>query len=286
MTRLERLRNIGISAHIDSGKTTLAERILFYCGRIHEIHEVRGSDGVGATMDSDPIEKKRGITIQSGVTSVDWADHVLQIIDTPGHVDFTVEVERSLRSCSMALSWSCVALGACRAKRSPSIGRCAATVYPLWLSFNKMDRTGANHARVVEQLRTQLRRQVVLLQLPMGSGPEFRGVINLLTMQAITFEGVNGERVVRGAILVSIKRMRGRPGGACWRHWPCKMTLAWKPCCQVMNLVGTIARCTTPLGTRGTTYASAAGQCSLQPRCAGVAGRGRALLAVSSGSTS
>lgn len=107
MTRIQRLRNIGISAHIDSGKTTLAERMLYYCGRIHEMHEVRGSDGIGATMDSDPIEKRRGITIQSAVTSVDWAGHVLQIIDTPGHVDFTVEVERSLRVLDGAILVLC-----------------------------------------------------------------------------------------------------------------------------------------------------------------------------------
>ncbi len=199
MTRLERLRNIGISAHIDSGKTTLAERILFYCGRIHEIHEVRGSDGVGATMDSDPIEKKRGITIQSALTSVDWADHVLQIIDTPGHVDFTVEVERSLRVLDGAILVLC-SVGGVQSQTLTVDRQMRRYGVPAVAFINKMDRTGANHARVVEQLRTQLRRQVVLLQLPMGSGPEFRGVINLLTMHAITFEGVNGERVVRGAI--------------------------------------------------------------------------------------
>ncbi len=116
MTRIERLRNIGISAHIDSGKTTLAERILFYCGRIHEIHEVRGSDGVGATMDSDPIEKKRGITIQSAVTSVDWADHVLQIIDTQA-TSTSLSKSNAACACSMALSWCFAASGACRAKR-------------------------------------------------------------------------------------------------------------------------------------------------------------------------
>ncbi len=111
MTRIERLRNIGISAHIDSGKTTLTERMLYYCGRIHQIHEVRGADGIGATMDSDPIERQRGITISSAVTSVDWKEHVFQIIDTPGHVDFTIEVERSLRVLDGAVLVLCAVGG-------------------------------------------------------------------------------------------------------------------------------------------------------------------------------
>ena len=94
---LKTMRNIGISAHIDSGKTTLTERILFYCRKIHAIHEVRGRDGVGATMDSMELEKERGITIASAATNVEWNNHSINIIDTPGHVDFTIEVERALR---------------------------------------------------------------------------------------------------------------------------------------------------------------------------------------------
>ena len=97
MADIQKRRNIGISAHIDSGKTTLTERILFYTNRIHAIHEVRGKDGVGAKMDSMELERERGITIQSASTNVDWKNHSIDIIDTPGHVDFTVEVERSLR---------------------------------------------------------------------------------------------------------------------------------------------------------------------------------------------
>ena len=110
MTTIQQLRNIGISAHIDSGKTTLTERMLFYCGRIHRMGDVKGRSG-GATMDFDPIEIKRGITISSAVTQVTWNDHQINIIDTPGHVDFTVEVERSLRVLDGAVLVLCAVGG-------------------------------------------------------------------------------------------------------------------------------------------------------------------------------
>ena len=108
---IHKMRNIGISAHIDSGKTTLSERILFYCNKIHAIHEVHGKDAVGATMDSMDLERERGITIQSAATNVDWKDYMINLIDTPGHVDFTIEVERSLRVLDGAILVLCAVAG-------------------------------------------------------------------------------------------------------------------------------------------------------------------------------
>jgi len=108
---IKKMRNIGISAHIDSGKTTLSERILFYSKKIHAIHEVRGKDGVGATMDHMELERERGITIQSAATQVEWKDHTVNLIDTPGHVDFTIEVERSLRVLDGAILVLCAVGG-------------------------------------------------------------------------------------------------------------------------------------------------------------------------------
>ena len=151
---LNRLRNIGISAHIDSGKTTLSERILFYAGRIHKMEDVRGS-GDGATMDHMELERERGITITSAATSVEWQGHRINLIDTPGHVDFTVEVERSLRVLDGAVLVLCAVGGV--QSQSMTVDRQMKRYHVPRLAFiNKMDRTGADPESVVAQVREKL----------------------------------------------------------------------------------------------------------------------------------
>ena len=195
---LEKIRNIGISAHIDSGKTTLSERILFYSGRIHRMEEVHGN-GDGATMDYMDLEKERGITITSAATQVQWGDHTVNLIDTPGHVDFTVEVERSLRVLDGAVLVLC-AVGGVQAQ-SLTVDRQMKRYHVPRLAFiNKMDRTGADPQRVISQVREKLGCDAVLMQLPMGAGETFNGMIDLVSMQALGFEGKQGQDVVRGPI--------------------------------------------------------------------------------------
>jgi elongation factor G len=191
---MDNLRNIGISAHIDSGKTTLTERILFYTQRIHAIHEVRGKDGVGAKMDSMELEKERGITIQSAATYCSWKDHAINIIDTPGHVDFTIEVERALRVLDGAVLILCSVGGV--QSQSITVNR-QMTRYkvPRIVFINKCDRTGANPYRVAQQVREKLDLNAVLLQIPIGLEGDLQGVVDLVTMKAIYFEGDNGEKI-------------------------------------------------------------------------------------------
>src|SRR5262252_2005240 len=194
---LANLRNIGISAHIDSGKTTLSERILFYAGRIHRIQEVKGEGG--ATMDHMDLERERGITITSAATTVHWEDHQINLIDTPGHVDFTVEVERSLRVLDGAILVLCAVGGV--QSQSMTVDRQMKRYHVPRLAFiNKMDRTGANPLRVVQQVKEKLECDAILMQLPIGKEDEFAGVIDLIAMQAIYFDGNNGEKVRREAI--------------------------------------------------------------------------------------
>ena len=196
---LTKIRNIGISAHIDSGKTTLTERILFYTDRIHAIHDVKGKDGVGAKMDSMELEKERGITIASAATHCEWADHHVNIIDTPGHVDFTIEVERALRVLDGAVLVLCSVAGV--QSQSFTVDRQMKRYKVPRLAFvNKCDRVGANPVRVRDQLREKLGHNAVLLQLPIGLEDGHQGVVDLVDMKAYTFHGDNGEEIKIGEI--------------------------------------------------------------------------------------
>lgn len=191
---LSRYRNIGVSAHIDSGKTTLSERILFYSGRIHSIHEVKGKDGVGATMDHMELEREKGITITSAATQVTWKDYTVNLIDTPGHVDFTVEVERSLRVLDGAILVLC-SVGGVQSQSLTVDRQMKRYKVPRIAFINKMDRTGANPDKVIGMVRDKLMVNPCPLQIPMGREAAFEGVIDLVEMRAAFFDGEDGEVV-------------------------------------------------------------------------------------------
>jgi elongation factor G len=192
--KISNMRNIGISAHIDSGKTTLSERILYYCKKIHAIHEVKGKDGVGATMDSMDLERERGITIASAATNVEWKDHSINIIDTPGHVDFTIEVERALRVLDGAILVLC-AVGGVQSQSITVDRQLKRYAVPRIAFVNKCDRTGADPYKVRNQLEEKLGLNAVLLQIPIGLEDKLTGVIDLVKMKAYYFEGAQGDEV-------------------------------------------------------------------------------------------
>ncbi|HND30097.1 MAG TPA: GTP-binding protein, partial [Myxococcota bacterium] len=212
ISNLKLIRNIGISAHIDSGKTTLTERILFYTNRIHQIHEVKGKDGVGATMDFMELERERGITIQSAATHAFWSgskksptsegqypEHFINIIDTPGHVDFTIEVERSLRVLDGAILVLCGVAGV--QSQSITVDRQMRRYRVPRLAFvNKCDRQGANPVRARNMLEEKLGLNAVMIQLPWGLEEKHKGHVDLVTMKAYSFEGDNGQIITEHPI--------------------------------------------------------------------------------------
>ena len=199
------IRNIGISAHIDSGKTTLTERILFYTQRIHAIHEVKGKDNVGAKMDSMELERERGITIQSAATHCSWDGSHINIIDTPGHVDFTIEVERALRVLDGAILVLCSVAGV--QSQSMTVDRQMRRYGIPRLAFiNKCDRSGANPLRVTSQLRDKLSLNPVLMQLPIGLEAEFEGIVDLVSMRALYFDGPAGQTIRSEPIPASMQQ--------------------------------------------------------------------------------
>lgn len=196
LARLRRIRNIGIAAHIDAGKTTVSERILFYTGRIHKTGEVH--DGA-ATMDWMVQERERGITITAAVTTCAWLEHEIHLIDTPGHVDFTVEVERSLRVLDGAVAVFCAVGGV--EPQSETVWRQASKYGVPRIAFvNKMDRIGADFAKVVGEMREKLAARPVPIQLPVGAEDKFQAVIDLITMEKVSFGGKQGETAVREPI--------------------------------------------------------------------------------------
>lgn len=214
--RLSRVRNIGIAAHIDSGKTTATERVLFYTGRIKDIHEVRGRDAVGAKMDSMDLEREKGITIQSAATFCDWVvkprpeyevdgspessgegKYHVNLIDTPGHIDFTIEVERALRVLDGAVLILCAVSGV--QSQTVTVDRQMRRYNVPRISFvNKMDRAGANPWKAIDGINNKLRIPAAAVQVPIGAEDDFKGVVDLIRMRAIYSEGHNGE-IIREA---------------------------------------------------------------------------------------
>src|SRR3979490_1271611 len=181
---LKHVRNIGIMAHIDAGKTTTTERILYYSGRLHKMGEVHEG---AATMDWMEQEQERGITITSAATTVFWKDAKINIIDTPGHVDFTIEVERSLRVLDGSVAVFCSVSGV--EPQSETVWRQADKYGVPRIAFiNKMDRVGADFERVVQEIRDKLKAKPLLVRLPIGNEEKFTGVIDLIENRALFWD--------------------------------------------------------------------------------------------------
>jgi len=213
--RLDKVRNIGIAAHIDSGKTTATERVLFYTGRIKAIHDVRGRDGVGAKMDSMDLEREKGITIQSAATFCDWVKkdkdgvdqkYHVNLIDTPGHIDFTIEVERALRVLDGAVMILCAVSGV--QSQTITVDRQMRRYNVPRISFvNKMDRMGANPFKAIEQINAKLKMPAAAVQVPIGAEDEFEGVVDLIRMKAIYNVGESGEELKETEIPDKVKKL-------------------------------------------------------------------------------
>jgi len=206
MLDVERMRNIGISAHIDSGKTTVTERILFYTGRIKEIHEVKGSDNVGAKMDSMELEREKGITIKSAATHCKWKDHHINIIDTPGHVDFTIEVERALRVLDGAILLICGASGV-QPQTLTVDKQMKRYNVPRLVFINKLDRMGADPWMCVNMVRERLNLPAAAIQVNIGIENGLEGVVDLVKMKAFYFDGPAGNQIMEKEIPDNLKEM-------------------------------------------------------------------------------
>ncbi|KAL6930620.1 Elongation factor G, mitochondrial [Hanseniaspora guilliermondii] len=200
LDKVKHIRNIGVSAHIDSGKTTFTERVLFYTGRIKAIHEVRGKDGHGATMDSMDLEREKGITIQSAATYCDWnhtvskKDYHFNLIDTPGHIDFTIEVERALRVLDGAVLVVCAASGV--QSQTITVDRQMKRYNVPRVTFiNKMDRLGANPYKVINDLEHKLKLPCAAIQVAIGAEDNFKGAVDIITKKAVYYDGENGENI-------------------------------------------------------------------------------------------
>ena len=200
------LRNIGLSAHIDTGKTTTTERILYYAGRIGEIHEVKGGDEVGAKMDFMELERERGITIRSAATNIKWKDHHINIIDTPGHVDFTIEVERALRVLDGAIMLVCGVAGV--QPQTVTVDRQMRRYeVPRLIFINKLDRLGANPWKTLDSIRQRLGIHCAAVNLPIGIEERLEGLVDLIERKAYRFDGGSGDKIIPISVPENLKEL-------------------------------------------------------------------------------